>query len=509
MTLPNLLRVNKEEPELLQNGEKIPRAYYYIIFAVSVLTLLICTKSSPLYPFNDWVDSNIYFTAGKSLFNGKVLYRDVFDHKGPVIFFLHAITWLISNKTFFGVFILEVVTAFFFLLYSYKTMLLFVGKKSIIMIPVLSAVVYSSKAMCHGDSAEELCLPMLMYAIYIIVKSFKNDTEMTNRELFILGITSGFVFWLKFTLAGFYAGFIVVPFFCALFEKNYKYIGKMILRIFMGIMTITLPIILYFAVTGSLFYLWDVYFYTNIFVYTDSSTLLATIGNLFYRAGKIFCLNLGVWVPILLGSIWLFFTKHRKILLQMFFMYITGIVMIYTKGDRTYYAFIFSVFCFMGMIAFYDIGKKLVNLIKNKRLIKKLYVPVFVLLFILIIPVSLIFSSNTYLLSYEKEDLPQFRFAEIINQKENPSLLNYGFLDGGFYTTTGIVPNCRFFCKVNLDLPEMMEMQNYYVDNGLVDFVVTRGQDMDFEKYEKCAESAFEFEGHVNAYFLYKLKDNK
>ena len=33
-----------------------------ILLIVSILTLLICSKNSPLYPYNDWVDGNAFFT---------------------------------------------------------------------------------------------------------------------------------------------------------------------------------------------------------------------------------------------------------------------------------------------------------------------------------------------------------------------------------------------------------------------------------------------------------------
>ena len=41
-----------------------------ILLIVSILTLLICSKNSPLYPYNDWVDGNAFFTMGKGMFNG-------------------------------------------------------------------------------------------------------------------------------------------------------------------------------------------------------------------------------------------------------------------------------------------------------------------------------------------------------------------------------------------------------------------------------------------------------
>ena len=46
-------------------------------------------------------------------------------------------------------------------------------------------------------------------------------------------------------------------------------------------------------------------------------------------------------------------------------------------------------------------------------------------------------SPNTYMLGYRKEQLPQYQFSEIITRTKEATLLNYGFLDGGFYTVSG------------------------------------------------------------------------
>ena len=40
----------------------------------AALVLVLCSKTSPLYAFNDWMDANIFFTMGKSMLSGKVLY---------------------------------------------------------------------------------------------------------------------------------------------------------------------------------------------------------------------------------------------------------------------------------------------------------------------------------------------------------------------------------------------------------------------------------------------------
>ena len=74
--------------------------------------------------------------------------------------------------------------------------------------------------------------------------------------------------------------------------------------------------------------------------------------------------------------------------------------------------------------------------------------------------------------------MPQYRFAEIIRQSEDRSLLNYGFLDGGFYFAAGSLPETRFFCTLNNDLPEMRQELRSAVSEGKTAFIVTRGREL-------------------------------
>jgi hypothetical protein len=178
---------------------------------IAVLTMLFATLSSPLYPLNDWVDSNTFFTMGKAMFNGKVLYRDVFNHKGPILHFLHGLAWVISNKSFFGVWILEIIACYFTLLFSYRILALYTDHKAILVMPVFAVLLYTTSAMAKGDSAEEFCLPMLMYAVFIAVRSLKEKKEISKKNLLLLGVTSGVVLWIKYTMLGFYLGWVILP----------------------------------------------------------------------------------------------------------------------------------------------------------------------------------------------------------------------------------------------------------------------------------------------------------
>ena len=84
----------------------------YIGFAaiVSICFLTICSRSSFIYIFNNWDDANSYFTMGKVMMNGGVFYRDSFDQKGPLLYFIYGLAYLISHNTFRGVFVMEILS---------------------------------------------------------------------------------------------------------------------------------------------------------------------------------------------------------------------------------------------------------------------------------------------------------------------------------------------------------------------------------------------------------------
>ena len=151
------------------------RAALYLLLA-GFLLMLFATRSSFLYPCNDWNDANSYFSMGKALFNGKMPYRDVFDQKGPYLYFLYGLAYLVSHTTFAGVFILEVICAFLDLLGIYYILRLYLKRNTALFFsPLTLAVAVSSKSFYWGGSAEEICYPLLVWGLYLSIEYFKNS----------------------------------------------------------------------------------------------------------------------------------------------------------------------------------------------------------------------------------------------------------------------------------------------------------------------------------------------
>ena len=66
-------------------------------FLLSLLFLAFCTKSSFLYPYNDWYDANNFLTMGKGIVHGLIPYRDLYEQKGILLYFLHSVCYLIPG----------------------------------------------------------------------------------------------------------------------------------------------------------------------------------------------------------------------------------------------------------------------------------------------------------------------------------------------------------------------------------------------------------------------------
>ena len=111
---------------------------------------------------------------------------------------------------------------------------------------------------------------------------------------------------------------------------------------------------------------------------------------------------------------------------------------------------------------------------------------------------------NAYLLGTPRSRMPQYRFREIIEREGGESLLNYGFLDGGYYTVCGIAPSCRFFCGLNIPLPELQEEQRSCLREQAVDFAVSYWENPPAAGYTLVSQAEIYFEGKIRTYYLFE-----
>ena len=93
-------------------SKKINKKEYLVLFLYTFLFVSIISSSSFLYDYYYSLDGTIFEIIGKGWAEGKLPYVDLWDQKGPYIFFVNAIGyWLTGNK--YGLFILQILFFFF------------------------------------------------------------------------------------------------------------------------------------------------------------------------------------------------------------------------------------------------------------------------------------------------------------------------------------------------------------------------------------------------------------
>lgn len=493
--------------------QKIPILHRVIVAICAVGFITVCSRSSPLYPLNNWDDANCFFTVGKSMFNGLVPYRDLIEQKGPLLYFLYGLTWFVSNDSFLGGYILEIIAAYFYLLYSLRILKLFIKHDAIILIPIIALITYTAKAFEQGGSAEELCLPLLSASLLIMIRDMQSR-KADKAEMLALGFAAGCVFWIKFSLIGLYLGWFLWLVCVSICRGDGKEVFRKTLFIGGGVILATVPWMLYFGVNHAVRDWLVVYLYDNIFIYTQASagsSALAGIpvlGSLLYGLKSFSAYHAGTFIILAVSYFLLFMCGQKRVSRMLFALTIGAFVFLYAGGRRfQYYSLILDIFLAPGIALLYSVllsEKGILRIEKARRIITIASLAICLCCSFL--------TPNRYFMSVPKEDLAQYRFKEImLSENKDATMLNYGFLDGGFYTVTGIVPNCKAFCGLNIPLDELKELQDYYVKNGLCDYVITKStadadDNKELELYECIAECTSDYSWGVQTYRLYRLK---
>jgi len=478
---------------------------------LSAVFLLICTKSSPLYPLNDWVDTNIYFTIGKGMMRGYVPYVDLYDQKGPVAFLLYGLASLVSDTSFFGVYLLEILAFSGFLFASYRTISLYT-KRAAWALPVLAFCVLGSMSFSHGGSLEELMAPLLAFSLYDTIRYFKTaypkpaSYGMVARNAAFAGV----LLFGKFTLLAFYIAWMGVIAVSLLAARQWKRaVGASLL--FLCVMFATgIPWLIYFGANGALEEFFHYYFYQNMFGYSylEDPVWLNMIVAVVKGVGAFFYRNPQISLPILLGIGWILTRKREAVrpVEKINFVLLFGLLAlgIYMGGQGyRYYGLALTPFLALGFIPILQFVDSNMKQPRNNRIRPMLYAGIAVLS----LGAAFLTTSNRYLLLYPYEETPQARFASIMRERKTEpeiSLFCFAFPDGGFYLAADMIPAYRYFATSNVGLPEIGREQARYLQERSAEFIITRNRGETQEGYRLLDTQVFWSEGYDDEYRLFQ-----
>lgn len=449
-----------------------------VIFICAALTLLFCSKNSPLFIMNDWDDMNLFITVGNAIRQGKIPFKDFYEQKGPIAQLLFTVLSAYKPNRYLGFFILEVISAFFFLYYSNKIMYSIWNKSSIGNILLLTFL-YKSVALRGGGSLEELTLGILAYVLYTF---YIDKGTLKNSTLTLLGAIAAILFFTKFTLLGLQFALYIITIVQSIKDKNYKYIKNFILYNALGFLLITTPLFIWLYMNHALLDMLSGYIYNNIFAYNRVP----------FWAGTLY----GVWTtPILFfviaASIYLIIhlTKDIRVTFLLVVLYICAFI----KYPYGYYAIPLFLIVPIALV----LTEKHFN-IKNIDKFDR----VIAVLFICLLPVS----HNQYMLT--TQHMVQYDIAEEV---KDTNYLVFNSLDTSIYNINNDVPNTYNLVLLNSKQEETAIEYAQHILNEDYDFIITDNQTNEFmsqfPQYKLYKQYDFYREASTNyndVYYLYK-----
>lgn len=233
------------------------RIVTFLIFSLSfIFVLLFSYSTSILYPCYAYIsgDPSQFLTIGKAWYTGLIPYRDMFDHKGPFIYFVNLLGFMITQgKSHIGMFVVQVPFMFFTLQAVYKISQLVSTQVKYGLLSVALTLIFLRNNYQEGNFVEEYCLPFIGFSAYYMLKFlYQKEKQHAIKYGFLYGITLGISFLTRITNFMPVSGLLLMVVCELVIKKQYKNFFQDVIAFLFGLVISIAPFVLYFEAKNCL-----------------------------------------------------------------------------------------------------------------------------------------------------------------------------------------------------------------------------------------------------------------
>ena len=215
------------------------------------------------------IDSNVFQYIARVMQNNGMPYKDVFDHKGPLIYILDWLGMLISVRR--GIWVIELITLFVAFEVMYQTARLLCNRVISFLILVISVAPLFTFFQ-GGNLVEEYALPFIAISLYIFLDFFINGI-ISRVRLIICGFSFGAIFLLRINMASLWAVMCMGVLIQCILAKKFEPIPYFIVNFLLGFCIIIVPVFLWLAIRGAFQAFIDDYFVFNFLYIEDGRNI--------------------------------------------------------------------------------------------------------------------------------------------------------------------------------------------------------------------------------------------
>ncbi len=224
--------------------------FHSVLIVLSFIFIYLFSYSTSfLYPFLGG-DSSVFQVVGKYWLEGFLPYKDIFDHKGLLLYFINSLGYAIYPRV--GVMVPQIIFLYLSCLFIWRAMELYSSNTWQKIFFLLIGLIFYAAHYEEGNHVEEYNILFLSVAAYFFLRSLKENI-FPPLYGFIYGFCFGACVLIRTSDA---AQICCQVFLIAIFllqERAFKNFGQNFLSFCAGFATIVLPFVIYFAAHGALY----------------------------------------------------------------------------------------------------------------------------------------------------------------------------------------------------------------------------------------------------------------
>jgi hypothetical protein len=266
------------------------------ILASAIGTIIALFPSNPNIMTLPSRDSGVFLYVGWRFLNGDIPYRDVWDHKPPLIYFIDALGLTVTPHSLWGVWLLQFIFLFFTLFFIYKLL----DREFGIYAALGGTIVLTSGLLTileKGNVTEEYALVFQVLGFWLFIIAWKKDFPIHSS--FWIGLLGGLAFNFKQTTIGIWITYGLFLLAIRLFQRKFPF--KDFLALLTGWLVPSIVLVIYLASQHALRDFWEQAFLYN-FVYIGTHEGIRRLIPLFLK-GFLYLHN--GWVLYFSGLGWL------------------------------------------------------------------------------------------------------------------------------------------------------------------------------------------------------------
>lgn len=276
------------------------RVVSIIILVVSAVYFSMASVLNPWSVKLPSLDSAVWLSCTIELLEGKVMYVDMWDHKGPLLFFIHYVGLMLSKHSLTGIWILECIFLFITFIGLYQTASLIVDNEFVKIVSVLGCMHGFIKYYMDGDVVEQWALPFLSFSLYFFSKYLKTE-QINQREIFFSGVFMAASFLLNGNLISVWIAYIPMLIGIMCKHKNWRHLYTSIILFLSGFMLIIVMTASVLVLQGALDEFIYIYFGFNHSYISDNNPInyYSAVMSLIYNDPWFGYVHVGLLISLL------------------------------------------------------------------------------------------------------------------------------------------------------------------------------------------------------------------